>query len=278
MAPKRKQAVEAPRLTAPQGRTYKRTPTSSFDPAAGSDIYEPEAVLAQRVSKGVTQWLVKWVGYSEKDNTWEPIEHLAGCEDMISEFKEKEKVRNAELTAAEERRKKEKQQEAARVAEEAAAAAATARVAHARGEDAGAAPAAAAAPGATNKLPSGPGKGSKRSSLWWTCFSEEGAEKGYAHCVLMKDGKLCNEAISCAHGPTALRNHVMYVHPDDFIRIEGQKKAAVDAEFCGSSEKASFKQQQQTLPVVPAKPGSPPPPHRSPSPNSDSWTPWTPPL
>ena len=33
---------------------------------------------------GITQYNVKWVGYNNKDNTWEPIEHLAGCEDMIA--------------------------------------------------------------------------------------------------------------------------------------------------------------------------------------------------
>ena len=32
----------------------KRTPTSSFDAAAGKDIYEPEKIVAQRTVKGVT--------------------------------------------------------------------------------------------------------------------------------------------------------------------------------------------------------------------------------
>ena len=47
------------------------------------------------MAKGVTQYNVKWAGYETKDNTWEPIEHLAGCEDMIVEFKEREKTRIA---------------------------------------------------------------------------------------------------------------------------------------------------------------------------------------
>ena len=61
-----------------QGTTTKRTPTGAFDPAAGKDTYEPEAVVAERLSKGVTQYQVKWVGWSTPDNPWEPIEHLAG--------------------------------------------------------------------------------------------------------------------------------------------------------------------------------------------------------
>ncbi|EOD07703.1 hypothetical protein EMIHUDRAFT_60835, partial [Emiliania huxleyi CCMP1516] len=56
------------------------------------DVYEPERIIAQRLAKGgITQYNVKWAGFENKDNTWEPIEHLAGCEDMIAEFKEREK-------------------------------------------------------------------------------------------------------------------------------------------------------------------------------------------
>ena len=56
----------------------RRTPTSSFDPAAGKDIYEPEKIVAQRNAKGITQWQVKWVGFEAKHNTWEPLGSLLG--------------------------------------------------------------------------------------------------------------------------------------------------------------------------------------------------------
>ena len=90
MAPKAKKkaaALAAAPLKAQGNGITKRTPTSAFDGAAGKDTYEPEAVKATRLAKGVTQFLVKWVGYEVKDNTWEPIENLAGCEDMIVAFK-----------------------------------------------------------------------------------------------------------------------------------------------------------------------------------------------
>ena len=57
---------------------------------------------------------VKWVGYDSKSNTWEPLENLAGCEDMIAEFKEREKQRLAELDAAAEQKRKEKAEAAAK--------------------------------------------------------------------------------------------------------------------------------------------------------------------
>ena len=35
--------------------------------------------------KGKLQYLVKWVGYGEEENTWEPVQNL-DCEDKIKQF------------------------------------------------------------------------------------------------------------------------------------------------------------------------------------------------
>ena len=56
-----------------------------------------ERVIAERLARGTTKYQVKWANYETKHNTWEPIEQLAGCEDMIAEFKEREKTRIAQL-------------------------------------------------------------------------------------------------------------------------------------------------------------------------------------
>ena len=37
--------------------------------------------------------------WESKHNTWEPIENLAGCEDMIAEMKELRRQKDAELEA-----------------------------------------------------------------------------------------------------------------------------------------------------------------------------------
>ena len=72
---------------------------------------------------------MKWTGYADKDNTWEPIEHLAGCEDMIAEFKERQRTRIAQHKAAAQAKHAEKAAAAAQtVAEAAATSAAAARV------------------------------------------------------------------------------------------------------------------------------------------------------
>ena len=72
-----------------------RTPKNAYNAAAGKDMYEPEMMVAElrRLGKNtsgqsIAQWLVRWVGWTVKDDTvtWEPIGHLAGCEDMLSRF------------------------------------------------------------------------------------------------------------------------------------------------------------------------------------------------
>ena len=99
---KGKASIETTPLAAQGTGGKKRTPQSAFDPAKDQDIYEPEKIVAERMAKGgVTQYQVKWKGWVDKHNTWaEPIEHLAGCEDMIAEMKERRKQKVAELEAA----------------------------------------------------------------------------------------------------------------------------------------------------------------------------------
>ncbi|KAK3265714.1 hypothetical protein CYMTET_25628 [Cymbomonas tetramitiformis] len=100
-----------------QGKgAIKRTQLSPFD-AAGSDDreYFVRDIKAERLSNGVPQWLIGWEGVFNKDDTWDPIEHLAGHEqDIFSAFRNRRKdevaAEEKEASAKKKRRQEEKDQ------------------------------------------------------------------------------------------------------------------------------------------------------------------------
>ena len=51
---------------------------SSLGSSAGddSDVYEVEAILDQRKHRGRREYLVKWLGWDESTNTWEPARNI----------------------------------------------------------------------------------------------------------------------------------------------------------------------------------------------------------
>ena len=219
-----KKAVKKTPCAAPlkaQGKgKHKRTPQSAFDPAAQGEekTYEPEAIVGERLAKNRTEWCVKWVGYDSKQNTWEPIEHLAGCEDMIAEFKAKQKARNDELDAQALQRLRERE-EAARLAKDAL-------LDKAAADRLAAKPALSPAPAPADAPvieKASTEKKSRRSSAAWELFTEVGADKGYVVCKAFKEGsctEICGASIAICGGPTGMWNHLAFKHKEDYIRLK----------------------------------------------------------
>lgn len=60
------------------------------------DEYTVERIIKKRTSKaGKIEYYLKWKGWPESDNTWEPVEHLA-CEALLLEFEKNQQEKPTE--------------------------------------------------------------------------------------------------------------------------------------------------------------------------------------
>lgn len=48
--------------------------------------YEVEKIMDHKIINGQIFYLVKWVGWDEADNTWEPEENVLRCPLIVSEY------------------------------------------------------------------------------------------------------------------------------------------------------------------------------------------------
>ena len=51
-----------------------------------NDEYEAEAILDFKRIRGRPYYLIKWNGYADEENTWEPDTNLTNCRELIHRF------------------------------------------------------------------------------------------------------------------------------------------------------------------------------------------------
>jgi hypothetical protein len=68
-----------------------------------NEEFEVERIDGERVNaRGVREYLVKWLGYAEKERTWEPMDHLEHADTMIADWH----ARNADAPESSSRRRR----------------------------------------------------------------------------------------------------------------------------------------------------------------------------
>jgi len=50
------------------------------------DVYEVESIVNSRKIRGVVKYRVRWVGYTEFEDTWEMWDKLDNCPEKLREF------------------------------------------------------------------------------------------------------------------------------------------------------------------------------------------------
>jgi hypothetical protein len=52
-------------------------------------VYDVEEILGARVRRGNLQYLVKWLGYGDEENSWEPAGELLTADEHVRAFYKK---------------------------------------------------------------------------------------------------------------------------------------------------------------------------------------------
>jgi hypothetical protein len=103
-------------------KKVQRTPKTPFQASrAQTEEFFPEEIVSKSLKYGCPQYEVKWKGYSDTENTHEPIENLIGHEKMVQDFevwwdgeyKRKQEETRLEVTKKREEKARKQQDEAA---------------------------------------------------------------------------------------------------------------------------------------------------------------------
>ncbi|KAK3241847.1 hypothetical protein CYMTET_48412 [Cymbomonas tetramitiformis] len=178
----------------------KRTQQPPFDPAGSDSVdYVVSEIKAERLRGAISEWLIGLEGFSDKEDTWEPIDHLVGHEHDIAVFRERRKLEAAKEEAEAAKKKSERQAEIDLAAED--------------------------ADGFEES------SGGKRRSPCWKYFKilrdDNNGKIAFVKCTLCPAE---NKAIPFSGNTTNLRTHPSLVHKDEYCRMLGSNLSTATEE------------------------------------------------
>ena len=62
-----------------------KNPTTTENIEVDDEEYEVEKIIKKRIRNGKIEYLIKWSGYDDKDNTWEPVTNLS-CPEKLRDY------------------------------------------------------------------------------------------------------------------------------------------------------------------------------------------------
>lgn len=77
---------------------------------SAEDVFDVERIVKDRMIKGKRQFLIKWVGYSESENTWEYEDNLM-CADLVKAYFDEKNNKEDQTVSKRAKKQPEKQAE-----------------------------------------------------------------------------------------------------------------------------------------------------------------------
>jgi hypothetical protein len=204
---------------------HKKRSQEADGAADRNDIYEVESIVNRRLVKGTVEYLIKWLGYPETDNSWEPLANLAGIEQELSEFEARQAKEISDYNAVI-RAKQAKSQGQLRLVP-GPPGGEPGRPA--RGGSAAQPPAAQPSiPAVEEKQPTA-FTGKKKSPIWEQSLQSAKNEDEYIcqEIVDTKTGKICGQCMVGKSGPSPLWTHHGAKHKRKPTAFTGKKKSPI---------------------------------------------------